>query len=428
MAALFAQPQAIQQPYQQQQVQVQQRQPSLASGGNAQPGSTAGRPMQMQYGHEVAYLGPGSAPASESAGPIMAESHNAEQVNAGRARVESDTVVQNGVPSTMRKPARPSISIPEPQDASVIPQQSSPATAWETFTGSNHPQLLPAVSPTDHKHLFNAYIFDYLFKQGYQEAARAFLLNAPDTPIKRTAVPQASDSTTDDSNPKSAVDSNAGRTQKGANGRADPTDLHTGNAESSTAHLRAASLSSRQMQSALGAFDAEDGSVALNSGDNSERGQRRHVRSRTGPAPSTADSDKSDATQSSMSSSRFGGTSKDSNTTNATSIMGVDGNSQRKKENDMSSENPRSSATPPLDAPSLYSPPSASTAKTPRMTTNSSTSLNDALPEPDVQITAPKGFLFEWWSVFWDIFRARGEKGGSPAAKAYYQVAQTPVS
>ncbi|XP_061349712.1 transcriptional corepressor LEUNIG_HOMOLOG-like isoform X2 [Gastrolobium bilobum] len=42
-------------------------------------------------------------------------------------------------------------------------------------------------------------------------------------------------------------------------------------------------------------------------------------------------------------------------------------------------------------------------------------------PDP-VAIDAPGGFLFEWWSVFWDIFIARTNDKHSEAANAYLQV------
>ncbi|KAJ4833166.1 hypothetical protein Tsubulata_044256 [Turnera subulata] len=42
-------------------------------------------------------------------------------------------------------------------------------------------------------------------------------------------------------------------------------------------------------------------------------------------------------------------------------------------------------------------------------------------PDP-VAIDAPGGFLFEWWSVFWDIFIARTNEKHSEAAAAYLEV------
>lgn len=37
-------------------------------------------------------------------------------------------------------------------------------------------------------------------------------------------------------------------------------------------------------------------------------------------------------------------------------------------------------------------------------------------------IDAPGGFLFEWWSVFWDIFIARSSDNHSEAAASYLEV------
>ncbi|KAF2583421.1 hypothetical protein F2Q68_00003712 [Brassica cretica] len=42
----------------------------------------------------------------------------------------------------------------------------------------------------------------------------------------------------------------------------------------------------------------------------------------------------------------------------------------------------------------------------------------------DVAIDAPGGFLFEWWSVFWDIFIARTNEKHSEAAAAYIEAQQ----
>lgn len=36
-------------------------------------------------------------------------------------------------------------------------------------------------------------------------------------------------------------------------------------------------------------------------------------------------------------------------------------------------------------------------------------------------IDAPGGFLFEWWSVFWDIFIARTNEKHSDAAASYLE-------
>lgn len=40
-------------------------------------------------------------------------------------------------------------------------------------------------------------------------------------------------------------------------------------------------------------------------------------------------------------------------------------------------------------------------------------------------IDAPGGFLFEWWSVFWDIFIARTNEKHSEVAASYIEVCCT---
>ncbi|KAK3263538.1 hypothetical protein CYMTET_27663 [Cymbomonas tetramitiformis] len=44
--------------------------------------------------------------------------------------------------------------------------------------------------------------------------------------------------------------------------------------------------------------------------------------------------------------------------------------------------------------------------------------------ETPVAINAPGGFLFEWWSIFWDIFIARSNEEHSEAANAYLEAQQ----
>ncbi|GAA5962146.1 hypothetical protein JCM21900_006982 [Sporobolomyces salmonicolor] len=38
-----------------------------------------------------------------------------------------------------------------------------------------------------------------------------------------------------------------------------------------------------------------------------------------------------------------------------------------------------------------------------------------------VQIETEQGFLYEWWTVFWDVFRAKAGKGGSTAARLFVE-------
>jgi hypothetical protein len=49
--------------------------------------------------------------------------------------------------------------------------------------------------------------------------------------------------------------------------------------------------------------------------------------------------------------------------------------------------------------------------------------LNEGKVSSDpVAIDAPGGFLFEWWSVFWDIFIARTNEKHSEVAASYIEV------
>ena len=43
-------------------------------------------------------------------------------------------------------------------------------------------------------------------------------------------------------------------------------------------------------------------------------------------------------------------------------------------------------------------------------------------------IDAPGGFLFEWWSVFWDIFIARTNEKHSEVAASYIEVSKVSLS
>jgi hypothetical protein len=39
-----------------------------------------------------------------------------------------------------------------------------------------------------------------------------------------------------------------------------------------------------------------------------------------------------------------------------------------------------------------------------------------------VIIDSPEGFLYEWWSLFWDIYNARNNKPSSNEARIYTEV------
>jgi hypothetical protein len=44
---------------------------------------------------------------------------------------------------------------------------------------------------------------------------------------------------------------------------------------------------------------------------------------------------------------------------------------------------------------------------------------NAPLPEADVPVQAPEGFLYEWWTVFWDIYSAKLNRPGTMEAQRY---------
>ncbi|KAG7810371.1 hypothetical protein KL921_002866 [Ogataea angusta] len=42
------------------------------------------------------------------------------------------------------------------------------------------------------------------------------------------------------------------------------------------------------------------------------------------------------------------------------------------------------------------------------------------LPASFMTMDAPQGFLYEWWQIFWDVFNARTQRGGTTNATQYY--------
>ncbi|ORY90675.1 hypothetical protein BCR35DRAFT_349622 [Leucosporidium creatinivorum] len=50
-----------------------------------------------------------------------------------------------------------------------------------------------------------------------------------------------------------------------------------------------------------------------------------------------------------------------------------------------------------------------------------------SLPNAAVQIETPQGFLYEWWNVFWDVFRAKAGKGGTISARSFVEASQQAV-
>ncbi|CAI2184447.1 3138_t:CDS:10 [Funneliformis geosporum] len=46
------------------------------------------------------------------------------------------------------------------------------------------------------------------------------------------------------------------------------------------------------------------------------------------------------------------------------------------------------------------------------------------LPDADVPVEAPEGFLYEWWNVFWDVFSAKSQRVGTSDAQQAQQAQQ----
>ncbi|GAA6006289.1 hypothetical protein JCM10207_000591 [Rhodosporidiobolus poonsookiae] len=49
------------------------------------------------------------------------------------------------------------------------------------------------------------------------------------------------------------------------------------------------------------------------------------------------------------------------------------------------------------------------------------------IPAAQVPIESEHGFLYEWWTVFWDVFRAKAHRGGTPAARSFVDASSEAV-
>ena len=325
--------------------------------------------------------------------------------------------------------------------------------------------LVPACPPSDHKHLFHAYIYDYLFKQGFTDAARAFLVNAPDTPTK---------------DPSSHVYSRIGLHAKESasrppgSGVSPPPPLP--DHQESLNGLRNGDASHTSGMNLVETSDPSrtSGGVTSPPGPHLERitddmadeeeDERREKQKPTSTAqeddqimhikeektrspnkPGTSSSENSNESSSFGDIRAGNASSKDSAQTSAsaTSTAATSIHPDSNPTESLVSLDRRASGggsdghhtPPPISHPmkKSQSDSSINNSFTPKTTTSSTSSRNHhdqlafnessqlALPQPDISIVAPQGFLYEWWTVFWDVFRARGDKGGSPAARAFAQ-------
>ncbi|CAJ0840489.1 13149_t:CDS:2, partial [Entrophospora sp. SA101] len=47
---------------------------------------------------------------------------------------------------------------------------------------------------------------------------------------------------------------------------------------------------------------------------------------------------------------------------------------------------------------------------------------SNSLPDVELPVNAPEGFLYEWWNVFWDIYSAKvKQNGGTGEARSYIE-------
>lgn len=51
----------------------------------------------------------------------------------------------------------------------------------------------------------------------------------------------------------------------------------------------------------------------------------------------------------------------------------------------------------------------------------------DTLPASSVMVESPQGFLLEWWTVFWESFRARAGNGGNVSARVFAEASSQAV-
>jgi len=49
----------------------------------------------------------------------------------------------------------------------------------------------------------------------------------------------------------------------------------------------------------------------------------------------------------------------------------------------------------------------------------SDNNVGGPLPDADVPVQAPEGFLYEWWTVFWDIYSVKLNRQGTMEAQRY---------
>lgn len=343
-----------------------------------------------------------------------------------------------GLPSTSTAPI-PSASTSIPMTAKTGVQHVPPSE--QTF--AEKVELFSSVSVSDHRHLFHAYIYDYLFRQGYERTARAFLQDAPNVPTKQKKDRKGKQQ----GGSVSHTSSRNSRNKRKRSENEDDDILEGDKQEGAEANQGEGSSRAKKRPTSQTSLSNMPESIAEEQGDsNGDNGLKLNGMKTLNQdgKPSTSSSEDSNSTASS--SHFFGSSTKDSSSnaslstqaTTATGISmqtGIESHAATKgsdagttgstaDENDtmINSTNSPLGSRDNLFSPSLFSPNQSPDKSELNLKDNITDQEDeeDDLPLPDIQIDSHWGFLYEWWEVFWDVWRAKGAKGaGSLAAKAY---------
>ncbi|GAA5916224.1 hypothetical protein JCM8208_003912 [Rhodotorula glutinis] len=242
---------------------------------------------------------------------------------------------------------------------------------------------------TEQRTQFHAYLLDYLQKAGFISTAAALLADVPSIPTqplssgRSFAVP--SSSSTSSSQLRSAASASF------------PRDAHDPNTPFSTSP---SALSPMPFGSGPGPRRAGDQNSPQRGPDGS-------------PGSPTSSPDGDDAYGSKNNAGTVESTASAASTTSHFGFDALDP-SQGGGGGAMASPAKDAGARSPSKRPTLAAPPSrnasasSSTGADPQQQPHSQQQGSARrIPAAQVQIDAPTGFLFEWWSVFWDVFRAQ---------------------
>ncbi|KNZ62400.1 hypothetical protein VP01_1274g2 [Puccinia sorghi] len=297
-----------------------------------------------------------------------------------------------GRPSTSSTPCPSNIPNGKPgsRDDSVVPPASlsnfpglgftvQPTSASPVKPGTHINPAASSPSTLEALRFFNTYLYDYLLKQGLFEVAGAFVASGVELDL---------------------VD--------GREGVSAPQFGSKPNQVNNNSHKR------RRSEGSINAFNSSPhtGSNVLSTNEGAN--------SSTQPKGGNAASELLPSERS-MSSSG-------SSISNTPSHYGFNHTDSNRSSNETpSSQGPTSD---PMTNPSGTNVPNGTTSTSPptsaspRSSPLDCQSLRHHLPKPKLAMDTDQGFLFEWWSIFWDVFRAK--TGRAPAQSKPAQVyAQT---